>query len=395
MVYMDVLKAVGGAALNDLKDKLLGRKYGEATEAVNAIIANQVKLFENMGRTIQKAITQSTMDSQTVKIRTWTQLLADALAKAATGSPDDLTTMIKDLKTPGTGIYFTLSTINDCMTKKVSGSDDPGLIYLYNKQIQDKVSSDDMGQTVSWMFAMLDQYLEGYGNIQLAGLALRIATAESRSLPMMPLSPIPLHRLTNIFLASDEVQKYSDSLLKNLADQRDYAYSLFPTVIRKFKPDYATEMTSPMSKWTRYYVAGGRKALARKTTGWAGRVGTELTAEEMNPEPRSEWKLDHAWERPGTFELVNRLNTSDNKKNYLNAYYMQTSGVGANYYECQANTAPDSSRAKFKIVPNWDSQWPRFRLKAENTSIRNKFPFDTEWEMTDEGVGQDDNDRRA
>ena len=84
-----------------------------------------------------------------------------------------------DLKTSSTGINYTLTSIHDLLTKKVSGSDEPGLINLYMKQVQDSVSSDDMDKTVSWMFAMIDQYLEGYGSIQVTGLALRIATAES------------------------------------------------------------------------------------------------------------------------------------------------------------------------------------------------------------------------
>ena len=84
--------------------------------------------------------------------------------------------------------------------------------------------------------------------------------------------------LIALLLGSDEVKRYSDVLLANLNAQKDYAYSLYPTVIKKYKPDYATPMTltttyhstttttgtqtststttagPPKLKWTRYYV---------------------------------------------------------------------------------------------------------------------------------------------
>ena len=48
---------------------------------------------------------------------------------------------------------------------------------------------------------------------------------------------------------------------------------------------------------------------------------------------------------------------------------------------CQANTNSEK----------YNRAW----FRAASTDVRGKCPFDTEWEMSDEGVGEDDNARRA
>lgn len=103
----------------------------------------------------------------------------------------------------------------------------------------------------------------------------------------------------------------------------------------------------------------------------------------MAAEPKCEWKFNHRLDEPGLLTLENRQN-GDKIAAWWNQSYATatTPSIGSWVVDCSRGEA-----VQLKIVPSRNNDnSPRFRFKPQEKGIRDRFPFNKEWQLDYAGV---------
>jgi hypothetical protein len=199
------LLAIGKAAavplLNKLKDDIMGNKYGDASAAVEAILAAQSASFARLEHKIELVVTQQALDEQFVLIKTWTVALQEGLLKKKNGqatirtylwvlwltsrnrAEDALKPIYKAFKGTSDGVLHSLTTIDALLCGDASGYSNAAAIDLYQDKIYHDLESGNMNFTIATYLQSVCDHLEAHFILQGTGLMLRIAAADGKPLP--------------------------------------------------------------------------------------------------------------------------------------------------------------------------------------------------------------------
>lgn len=111
----------------------------------------------------------------------------------------------------------------------------------------------------------------------------------------------------------------------------------------------------------------------------------QLSTSDKPPCPHTEWRFVPSLDSPGPTEILIR---TANKSLWISEWWNQGAPGIPGMWQVQLEPTGMWQRIKFKIVPEKDSQEPRFRLLTHRDSIRENWSFRDKWDLEDNGVGQ-------
>ncbi|KAF9475412.1 hypothetical protein BDN70DRAFT_883731 [Pholiota conissans] len=350
--------------LGKLKDDIMGNKYGDASEAVEAILAAQKASFDRLELKVESVVTQQPLDEEFIRIKTWTIALQEGMKKKSKGSEDALNALYAALRDPNQGVLHSLTTIDAILRGSASAYANAAVLDLFQDKIyRDLDSHDRPDYTIANYLKAVVDHLEAHVVLQGTGLMLRIAAADK----------------------FDDIGKWERDMAETLRRQVDHAYNKLPALIKRMKPNFKTPMHAP--HWWRFKETEGRNRewLERNFTIF-GKMTNGFDTGSDGPNPKSEWRFHPALDQFGEITIQTRTDKAFIGEYYTAPTYSYPYGGSSGGWSVTFVGGDSNQRVKGKVVPLRGNE-PRFRFVAD-VNVREMNPLKHNWEINDDGVGQ-------